>query len=161
MDRLGRRGGLFLEWASAAFRDGERRESGELPEDSSSSAGRSTSSDAATSFPLPGREGGSGWGGSRDCSARSASNRVHRCSFSSLNRFACSCSSTICLAYSSCLASISWCQRRNWSSGAKFAGLLIMALNFDGPMGCLGIAKALEIGRSPRSRCTQALAYRL
>ena len=29
MDRLGRRGGLFLEWASAAFGDGERRGSGD------------------------------------------------------------------------------------------------------------------------------------
>ena len=44
--------------ASAAFGDGERRGSGELPEDNSSSAGRSTSSGAATSLPLPGREGG-------------------------------------------------------------------------------------------------------
>ena len=40
MDRLGRRGGLFLEWASAAFEDGERHWRGELPEDNSSSAGR-------------------------------------------------------------------------------------------------------------------------
>ena len=36
-----------------------------------------------------------------------------------------------------------------------------MALNSDDPVGCLGIAKALEIGRSPRSECTQALAHRL
>ena len=36
-----------------------------------------------------------------------------------------------------------------------------MAVNSDGTVGCLGIAKALEIGRSPRSGCTQALAYRL
>ena len=48
--------------ASAAFGDGERRGSGELPEDNSSSAGRSTSSGAATSLPLPGREGGNGFG---------------------------------------------------------------------------------------------------
>ena len=33
VDRLGWRGGLFLEWASAVFGDGERRERGELPED--------------------------------------------------------------------------------------------------------------------------------
>ena len=44
------------------------------------------------------------------------------------------------------------------SSRTKFAGLLVMALNSDGPVGCLGIAKALQIGRSPRSGCTQALA---
>ena len=36
MDRLGRRGGLFLEWASEAFGDGERHGRGELPEDNSS-----------------------------------------------------------------------------------------------------------------------------
>ena len=29
--------------------------------------------------------------------------------------------------------------------------MLIMAVNFDGPMGCLGITKALEIGRSPEA----------
>ena len=36
-----------------------------------------------------------------------------------------------------------------------------MAVNSDGPTGCLGIAKALEIERSLGSGCTQALAYRL
>ena len=36
-----------------------------------------------------------------------------------------------------------------------------MVLNFDGLVGCLGIAKALQIGGSPGSECTQALAYRL
>ena len=29
-----------------------------------------------------------------------------------------------------------------------------MVVNSDGPMGCLGIAKASEIGRSPGSGCT-------
>ena len=53
---MDRRGGLFLEWASAAFGDGERRGSGELLEDSSSSAGRSISSGAMTSLPMPGQE---------------------------------------------------------------------------------------------------------
>ena len=72
MDRLGWRGGLFLEWASTAFGDGERRGRGELPEDNSLSAGKSRSSGAAVSLPLPGR--GNGRGGSRDCSARMASN---------------------------------------------------------------------------------------
>ena len=108
MDRLGGRGGLFLEWASSAFGDGERRGSGELPEDNSSSAGRSTSSGTTTSLPLPRREGGNGWEGSRDCPAWPASNWVRKLSFSSRNRFACSRNSTICLVCSSCLASISW-----------------------------------------------------
>ena len=48
---------------------------------------------------------------------------------------------------------------RNWSSGARFVGMLVMAVNSDSLMGCLGIAKALEIGRSPGSGCTQALVY--
>ena len=136
MDRLDRRGGLFLDWASAAFGDGERRGSEELPEDCSSSAYRSISSGAVTSLPLPGLEGGNGRGGSYDCSARPASIWVRRRSFSSHNQFACSCNSTISLACSSCFASISSRQRRNWSSEAKFVGLLVMALNSDGPMGC-------------------------
>ena len=55
MDLLDRRGGLFLDWASKAFGDGEWRGCGELPEDSSSSAGRSMSFGIATSLPLPGR----------------------------------------------------------------------------------------------------------
>ena len=89
------RGDLFLEWPSAEFGDGERRESGELPEDNSSSAGGSTLSGAATSLPLPGREGGNGWGGSPDCPARPTSNWVRKLSFSSRNRFACSRNSAI------------------------------------------------------------------
>ena len=36
-----------------------------------------------------------------------------------------------------------------------------MAVNSDGTTGCLGIAESLEIRRSPKSGCTQALAYRL
>ena len=36
-----------------------------------------------------------------------------------------------------------------------------MVLNSDGPVGCLGTAKALQIGGSPGSGCTYALAYRL
>ena len=88
MDRLDRRDGLFLEWASTVFGDGERRGSGELPEDSSSSASILISSRAATSLPLPGRERGNGRGGSRDCLARPASNWVRRHSFSSRNRCA-------------------------------------------------------------------------
>ena len=34
-----------------------------------------------------------------------------------------------------------------------------MVLNSDGLEGCLGTAKALQIGGSPGSGCTQALAY--
>ena len=161
MDRLDRRGGLFLEWASSAFGEGERRGSGELPEDNSSSAGRSTSSGAGTYLPLSGRAEGNGLGGSRDCPAGPASNWVRRHSFSSRNWFAYSHNSATYLACSSCLASSSCRQRRNWSSGVKFAGLLAMALNSDGPVGCLGVAKASRIRGSPRSGCTQALAYRL
>ena len=46
--------GLFLDWASAAFGDGERRGSGELSEDNSSSVGRSMSSGTAASLPFSG-----------------------------------------------------------------------------------------------------------
>ena len=42
-----------------------------------------------------------------------------------------------------------------------FTGLLDMAISLDGPVGCSRMTKASEIGRSPGSRCTQALAYRL
>ena len=129
-----------------AFGDGEWRRSGELPEDSLSSNGSSTSSGATTSFPLPGREGGSGRGGSHDCSAQPTSIWVRRCSFSSRNRFTYSCNSATCLACSSYLASISLRQRRSLSLGFMFAGLVAMAVNSDGIVGCLGIAKALEIG---------------
>ena len=156
---MDRRGGLFLDWASVAFGDGERRGSGELPEDNSSSTGRSMSSGTTTFFPLSGRDRGSGRGGPRDFSAWLASNRVRRRSLSSRNRFACSRNSAICLACSSCLASISWRQRRNWSSGGWFARLLDMTVSSDGPVGCSRMAKDSKIGRSPGSGCTQALAY--
>ena len=115
MDRLGRRGGLFLDWASTAFRDGERRGRRELSEDNSSSANRSMSSGTTTSLPLSGQDGGSERGGPRDFSVWLASNRVRRSSLSSRN-------SATCLACFSCITSISWRQRRNWSSGGWFAG---------------------------------------
>ena len=69
-----------------------------------------------------------------------------RRSFSSHSWFVYSRSSATCLACSSCLASSSWRQRRSWSSGAKFTGFLVMMLNSDGPVGCLGVAKVLQIG---------------
>ena len=75
----------------------------------------------------------------------SASNRVRSRSFSSRNRFVCSCNLAICRACSSFFASISWSQRRNRSSRAWFTGLLVKAVNSNDLMGCLGIAKALEI----------------
>ena len=87
MDRLSWRGGLFLERASAAFGDGDRRGRGEFPEDNSSSVGRSISSCAVIPLPLPGRGGGNGRGCSCDCSARLAFNWVHRLSFSSRSWF--------------------------------------------------------------------------
>ena len=81
MDRLGRRGGLFLEWASVAFGDGEWHGRGELPDDNSSSARRSISFGIAATLSFPGREGGKGRGGSRDRSAWLASKWVRRRSF--------------------------------------------------------------------------------
>ena len=89
MDRLGRRGGLVLDWAFAAFEDVEHRGSGELSEDISSSAGRSMSSGTVASLPLSGGDGGSGQRGPLDFSAWLASNRVSRRSLSSCNWFAC------------------------------------------------------------------------
>ena len=55
---------------------GERRGSGELPEDNSSSTDRSTSSGVTTSLPLLGWARGNGRGGSGHCPARPASNWV-------------------------------------------------------------------------------------
>ena len=100
--------GLFLDWASAAFEDGERCGSGELSVDNSSSAGRSMSSGTIASLPLPGRDGGGWRGGPHDLSAWKASNSVRRRSLSSCNRLACSSNLATSLACSSCLASISW-----------------------------------------------------
>ena len=73
IDLLGRRDDLFLKWASAAFGDDERRRRGELPEDNSSSAGKSISYSVAVSLPLPGRGGGKGRGSSHDCTTRLSS----------------------------------------------------------------------------------------
>ena len=146
MDRLGRRGDLFLDWASAAFGDGESCGSGELSEDNSSFAGRLMSSGTAASLPLSGRDGGSGRGGPRDFSAWLACNRVRRSLLSSRNRFACSRNSATCLACSSCLASISWRQRRNWSSRGRFSGLLDMTVSSDSLVGCSRIQRLRRLG---------------
>ena len=154
IDRLGRRGGLFLDWASATFGDGERSGSGELSKDNLSSAGRSMSSGTTASLPLSGRDGGSGRGGPPDFSSWLASNRVRSRLLSSLNRFECSHNSATFLACTSCLASISWRQRRNWSSGGWFAGFLDMTVSSNGSVGCSRTAKASKIGRSPGSGCT-------
>ena len=79
-----------MDWASSAFGDGERRGSGELSKDNSSSVGRSMLLGTTSSLPLSGRDGGSGRGGPRDFLAWQAFNRVRRRSLSSRNRFACS-----------------------------------------------------------------------
>ena len=99
--------GLFLDWTSADFGDGERLGNGELSEDNSSSVDRSMSLGTTTSLPLSGRDGGGQRGGPRDVSAWQASNRVHKRSLSSCNWFACSRNSATSLACSSCLAFIS------------------------------------------------------
>ena len=162
MDRLDRRGGLFLDWASAAFGDGEWHGSGELSEDNPSSAGRSMSSGIAASLPLSGRDGGSGRGDPRDFSTWLASNWVRKRLLSSHNRLACSRNSAIYPA-PLVLPPFLGARGRNWSSGGWFAGLLDMTVSssFDGPVGCSRMAKASEIERSPGSGSTQALTYRL
>ena len=78
-DWLDRRGGLFLEWASTTFGDGDQREREELPEDNSSLAGRSISSSATASLPFLGLEEGNGGRCSRDWLTRPSSNWVRRC----------------------------------------------------------------------------------
>ena len=109
-------------------------------------------------LPELGAHSGRHLGGSRACWTLSGFVGGY---FSCCKWFTRSRNSAICRACSSCFASISWRRRRNWSSMGGFTGLLDMALSSNGPMGCLRMAKALEIGRSPGSGCTQALAYRL
>ena len=103
----------------------------------------------------------SGRGGPLDLPAWQASNRVRRRSLSSWNRFVFSHNSATSLVCSSYLASISWHQKRNWSSGGRFVGFLDMTVSSNGPLGCSRRVKASEIGRSPGSGCTQAIVYRL
>ena len=107
MDRLERRGGLFLDSASTLFFGGDRSGSGELPEDSSSSAAASLSSGRIGSLPLFYLTGGAGWLLPRAFSIRSPSKRARRRSFSYYRWSARLCNSAICLHCSSCFASIS------------------------------------------------------
>ena len=72
-----------MDLASTTFGDGERRGSGELLEDNSSSAGRSMSSGRMTSLLLSGQDGGGKQGGPCDLSAWQASYRVRKRSLSS------------------------------------------------------------------------------
>ena len=62
-------------------------------------------------------------------------------SFSRYKRSARSRNLVICQACSSCFASISWRQWRNWSSMGGFTGLLDMAINSDGSVGCSRMAR--------------------
>ena len=104
---LERRGGLFLDSASTLFFGGGRPSSEELPEHNSSSTGRSLSPGRMGSLPLFGLTGGAGWLPLRALSPRSSSKQVCKRSFSCCRRSARSHNSAICLACSSCFASIS------------------------------------------------------
>ena len=116
MDRLERREGLILDSASTLFFGGVKSGSGELPEDNLSPAAASLSSDRIGSLPLFFLTGGAGWLLPRAFCIRLPSRQARRRSFSYCRWLARLCNSTICLACSSCFASISQCQGRNWSS---------------------------------------------
>ena len=81
-DRLERHGGLFFDSASTLFFRGSASESGELPEDNSSFAAESLSSDRIGSLPLFCLIGGVGWPLPRTFLACSPSRQVRRQSFS-------------------------------------------------------------------------------
>ena len=72
-DRLERRGGLFFDSVSTLFFGGSASGSGELPEDNSSSATASLSSDRIGSLPLFCLTRGAGWPLPRTFLARSPS----------------------------------------------------------------------------------------
>ena len=78
MDQLERHGGLFLDSASTLFFEASRFGSGELPEDNSSSAAASLSSNRIGSLPLFCLDGGAGWPLPRTFSTRSPSRRVRK-----------------------------------------------------------------------------------
>ena len=109
-DRLERREGLFLDSASTLFFRGSGFRSGELPEDNSSSATASLSSDRIGSLPLFCLTGGAGWPLPRTFSTCSPSRQVRKRSFSYCRWSARLYSSAIYLVCSSCFASISWRQ---------------------------------------------------
>ena len=107
MERLEWRRGLFLDSTSTLFFRGGKSESGELPEDNSSSAAASLSPSKMGSLPLLCLIGGVRWLLPRAFSPRSSSKRACRRSFSCYRWSAQFCNSAICLACSSCFASIS------------------------------------------------------
>ena len=106
-DRLERCGGLFLDSASTLFFGGGRSASGELPKDNLSSAAASLSSGQIGSLPLFCLTRGARWLLPRAFSIRSPSRQVRWWSFSCYRWSTRLCSSTICLACSSCFTSIS------------------------------------------------------
>ena len=107
MDRLERRGGLFLDSASTLFFGGGISGSGELPEDNSSSVASSLSSGRIGSLPLFCLIGGAEWLLRHAFSIRLPSIQARRRSFSCCRWSARLYNSAICLACSSCFASIS------------------------------------------------------
>ena len=115
-DRLERRGGLFLDSTSTLFFGGVRSGSEELLEDNLSSAAASLSSDRIGSLPLFCLIGGAGWLLPCAFFIHLPSRRARRRTFSYCRWSARLCNSVIYLACSSYFASISWRQRRNWSS---------------------------------------------
>ena len=112
-DRLDRLRGLFLDSASTLFFGGGRSRSGELPKEKSSFAAASLSSGQIGSLPLFFLIGGAGWLLPCAFSIRSPFKQVRRRSFSCCIWLERLYSSAICLACSSCFASMSWRQRRN------------------------------------------------
>ena len=106
-NRLERREGLFLDSAFILFFGSGRSGSGELPKDNSSSAVVSLSSGRIGSLPLFCLTKGVGWLLPHTFSIPSPSKRARRWSFSCCRWSTWLYNSSICLAYSSCFASIS------------------------------------------------------
>ena len=104
---VGKRGGLFLDSASTLFFKGGKSGSGEQPEDNSSFAAASLSSDRMGSLPLFYLTEGAGRLLSRAFSPRSSSKQARNRSFSYFRWPTQLCNSIICLACSSCFVSIS------------------------------------------------------